>query len=139
MGATRTAELIALTSGLPLGDPRSEANYSHFFEAVGRSNDETLSSISTRLEGKRKLALLLACIWTVTQVEEQNQPPVERAAEAAMAIMEEEEVPFTRSDLLHILRWYRQSFHVDGVRVVGFQDERSNALVASRFLEVILG
>lgn len=138
MGVTRTTELITISRDLPLGHPQSEANYGSFFGAVANSQGAAISHLTSDLEDMPKLALLIACIWAKTQVHEQNEPLVLRAAAAALAIMDAEGVRLTRPELLEVCQWYRQIFRVRDQITVSIQDETSDARVASEFLAALV-
>ncbi|GHO48151.1 hypothetical protein [Ktedonospora formicarum] len=131
----RTTEVIAISGRLPLGLPRSEPYYGDLFGA--RSTRDGISQLTTDLEGKPRLALIIACIWAKVRAGEQNEQLVEDAAGIALAIMEEERVELTRDSLLWVCQLFRQNFKVPGTKR-GIQDKASDAHVATQILTAIV-
>jgi hypothetical protein len=113
-GKDSTTELIALARTFPLSGSVGMADYTGFFSNLSNEHRSSIPTICAGLLGqpRRKLALFLACIWALTQVEKQNSALIVRAAEAALEIMREEGINLDPRDLMSILQEYQASFMV---------------------------
>lgn len=143
-GNGSTAELlINRVKELPLDDPKWTPYVDFFYMVHYMVHDEQVNPIPGICAGlvdqrRRKLALLLACIWAKAQVEEQSQQHVVNAAEGALEIMLQEGIPLDPDDLVLLLMEHEESF-LDEVHYCGWitgydVDKYGYAVVAERFL-----
>ncbi|GHO48152.1 hypothetical protein [Ktedonospora formicarum] len=134
MGATGTDKLIALAKGLPLGSD-NQANYSAFFDDIHNMLNRRSALVALtglqgdRLQSDRKLALILACIWAMTQLREQNKRLILAAATVALEIMSSNGIAASSDVILQLMRRHRASFNVSGSMLLDekYDEQRAEA------------
>ncbi|GHO48149.1 hypothetical protein [Ktedonospora formicarum] len=109
-----TNEVISIAGRLPLHSG-ARTNYASKFGRLHSMHDqERILANWARLEGKRKLALIVACIWAKAQMGQQGEPLVKDAARAALEIVDAEELTLNRDALLEVMREQERNIDVSG-------------------------
>lgn len=142
MGETSVEGLIKFALALPL-DSTAAMNYSEFFDYIYHVEDRRdvlvalMGRHGERLQGERKLVIILACLQTKARAGETETELVLWAAKAALAIMSSKGIAASNSTILPLMRQYRTSFTPPGSVFLNEKFDVAHAEVAGEVLELL--